>query len=370
MAGGTVAYLALRPHLAWARRAAGAMPALQPWELPTDAPRDDLERARALVGAAILAPSTWNSQPWRFEVDGATIRLLADSSRALPIIDPTQKSMMISLGAALENLLITARAYGLRPTVSYFPRGAGNPEVAEVTWANGDVRRDRALFHAIPDRRTNRRVYDGRGIFPENRAQLIAQVPENYRLHWMDDRDDIKDLANVAKQAAEARVLDRGVETEQLAWMRFGDDEARRRGDGVTVDELQFGGLARWFARRYFNPRSWFLRFGAQAAGKRARESFRSSGAVVLLTSTQSGETAWLVGGQAYERFALRATSFGIAHHPINESIETERFRSDVLHRFEAAGEEPLMLVRVGHARRPEPSPRRSVAYVASFRNS
>ena len=46
---------------------------------------------------------------------------------------------MISLGAALENLLITARAYGLRPTVSYFPRGAGNPEVAEVTWANGDV---------------------------------------------------------------------------------------------------------------------------------------------------------------------------------------------------------------------------------------
>jgi len=254
--------------------------------------------------------------------------------------------------------------------VSYFPRGASSPVVAEVALANGDMRRDRSLFHAIPDRRTNRREYDGRGIFPENRAQLTAQIPENYRLHWMDDHDDIRAVAEIAKHAAEARVLDRRAETEQMAWMRFGDDEARRRGDGTTVDELEIGGLARWFAGRYFNPRSWFLRFGAQTAGKRARDGFRSAGALALLTSTQTGENGWLMGGQVYERFALRATTLGIAHHPVNESIEMDRYRGEVLARFGAAGEDPLMLIRLGHARRPDPSVRRAVAYVASFRNS
>jgi hypothetical protein len=185
----------------------------------------------------------------------------------------------------------------------------------------------------------------------------------------MDDRDRLRDLADLAKEAVEARVLDRRAEAEQMAWMRFGDSE-NRTGDGVTVEALEVGGLAHWLAGRYFNPRSWFLRFGAQAAGKHTRDGFRSAGAAVLLTSLQSGNTAWLTGGQAYERFALRATTLGIAHQPVNEPIDLERFRGDVLRSFAATGEEPFMLVRLGHAKRPTPSVRRSVAFVSSFRNS
>ena len=370
LAGSTAAYVALRPHLAWAKKAARWLPAIQPWEIPAAAPHDPVELTRALIGAAVLAPSTWNTQPWRFEVDGDRIRIVADARRSLPVIDPGQKSMMISLGAALENMLVTARAYGLRPTVTYFPYGPGNPAVAEVTWTHGDARRDRALFQAIPERRTNRREYDGRGIFPQNRAQLLAQIPEDFRMHWIDDREAIHALGNIARDAAEARVLDYRAEAEQMTWMRFGEDDAARRGDGVTVDALEYGGPARWLAGRYFHPESWFLRFGAQAAGKRARGGFRSAGAIALLTALRGDENSRLVGGQVYERFALKATQLGIAHHPVNEPIDIERFRPEVLRRFSATGEEPLMLVRLGHAKRPEASMRRSVAYVASFRNS
>ena len=370
LAGSAAAYVALRPHLAWAKQAARGLPAIQPWVIPAVAPRDPIELTRALIGAAVLAPSTWNTQPWRFEVDGDRIRVVADTRRALPVIDPGQKGLLISLGAALENLLVAARAYGLRPTVSYFPYGQGSPTVAEVTWMHGDVRRDRGLFQAIPERRTNRREYDERGIFPQNRAQLLAQIPEDFRMHWLDDRGAIRDLGNLARDAAEARVLDHRAEAEQMAWMRFGDDAAARRGDGVTVDALEYGGPARWLAGRYFHPESWFLRFGAQAAGKRARGGFRSAGAVVLLTAMHGGENSRLVGGQVYERFALKATQLGIAHHPVNEPIDIERFRPEVMRRFNVTGEEPLMLVRLGHAKRPDPSVRRSVAYVASFRNS
>ena len=60
--GGAAALRALEPSLAWAKRAA-TLPALQPWSLPAAIPAHPIEAARALIGAAILAPSYWNAQP-------------------------------------------------------------------------------------------------------------------------------------------------------------------------------------------------------------------------------------------------------------------------------------------------------------------
>jgi hypothetical protein len=295
---------------------------------------------------------------------------VADPQRALPVTDPDRCSMMMSLGAALENMLVAMRAYGVRPTVAYFPQGESRGIVAEVTWSGGDLRRDRELFAAIPNRRTNRREYDGRGIFMQNRASLTAQIPEDVRLHWMDDREQMRSIADLAHDATHAQVRDPQAQAERMAWMRFGDDEVRRRGDGVTVDALELGGPARWLAGRYFNPRSLFIRFGAGSAAKQARDAFRSAGALALLCTPQRQAAACVTAGQAYQRFALRATQLGIAHQPINAPIEVERFRGDLARSFGAVGEHPLMLVRLGHAKRPPPSARRGVALVASFRNT
>ena len=40
--------------------------------------------------------------------------------------------MRVSLGAALENLLVSCRAWGLRPTVTYRPVDDPNSAIAEV----------------------------------------------------------------------------------------------------------------------------------------------------------------------------------------------------------------------------------------------
>jgi len=368
--GGAAAYAALRPGQAWARKLARRRPALQPWALPSNAPPDPVDLARALMGAAILAPSHWNSQPWRMEANGSSIRLLADTQRSLPVIDPERTAMTISLGAALENMLVTMRAYGLRPTVNFFPEGEKGLAVAHVRWAGGEPQRDRDLFAAIPERRTNRRNYDGRGIFMQNRATLTALIPEDLRIHWIDDRDQIDRIADLVHDATRDQVLDRRAQAERFAWMRMGDDEARESGDGITVDGLELGGPARWLAGRYFNPRSRFLGLGAGSAAKQAREAVESSGALALITTARTGESLALVAGQAYERFALRATRLGIAQQPMHAPLEVVSYRLDLMRQFGAMGERPLLFVRLGHARRPGHSVRRGVALVASFRNS
>jgi nitroreductase len=66
----------------------------------------------------------------------------------------------------------------------------------------------------------------------------------------------------------------------------------------------------------------------------------------------------------------LRATTLGISHQPVNEPIDLERYRPKVLKAFGAEGEEPLMLVRLGHAKEPDPTVRRNLDLVTSYRNS
>lgn len=366
---GAGAYAALRPYAALAEKAGGTLAPLQSWSLPERPPAEEVEVARALIGAAVLAPSHWNSQPWRFEVEGPLIRLLADPQRALPITDPEQRAMRISLGAALENLLVAARAWGLRPTVTYPPPGDPSGVVAEIAWTAGEAPRDRALFHAITERRTNRNGYDERGLFRENRAALSVQVPGDFRLYWIDDRVQMRAIAELAHDAAHEQVMDRRAQAERFGWMRFGD-QARERGDGVKVDALGMGGPAKWFAGRYFNPRSWFLGQGAGSLGKQVRDGVRSSGALALLTAPVRREESWLLGGQVYERLALKATQLGIAHQPISAPIEQDRQRPELLRRFGASGEDPLMFVRLGHADQPRASERRGVALVASLRKA
>lgn len=370
VAGGTVAYAALGPVDAWARRVRAAAVTLQPWSLPAEAPAGGLDLARALVGAAVLAPSDWNTQPWRFEVDPGSIRLLADVQRALPTSDPDRRGLMVSLGAALENLVVAARAYGLQPTVRYRPDEGARGAVAEMTWLDGGPRRDRELFGALTERRTNRRNYDGRGLMPQIRAQLSAQVADGPRLYWLDGRDALRELADLVHDAVRVSVSNRLFQAERHGWLRSSLQDAELRGDGMPEDALCMSGPANWFAGHYYDPKSWFLRLGAGSLANRAREGVRSAGAVVLLTTTARDESACLLGGQAYERLALKATQLGLAHQPINAPLELDRFRAPLLRQFGVTGEEPLMLVRCGHDGPVPHTPRRAVSVVATFRNS
>jgi hypothetical protein len=368
LAGGVAAYAALRPHAAWAKKLARDLPALQGWELPADPPADPLELQRALIAASILAPSHWNSQPWRFEVDTDVIRLVADVRRALPVTDPDRRWMMASLGAALENMLVAARAYERVPSVKYLPYNGRGEVVAEVSWTSADARRDRTFFGAITERRTNRRNYDGRGLFPENRAKILAQVPDGVQLHWLDERDALEGVADVVRDAVSEQTRNEAYQRERFGWMRLSEDAVREHGDGVYIESLDVGGPARWFAGSYFDPGSWFLRMGAESAGKQARSQVRSAGALALLTTNDTGEAAWLKGGQTYERIALRCTQLGISQHPINAPLLEAKSRDELARRFGAGNESPLMLIRMGHAKPPEHSVRRAVAMVASFR--
>jgi hypothetical protein len=76
---------------------------------------------RRPVAAAARAPSSHNTQPWRFEIANGLVQLWADRRRGLPINDPHDRELTISWAAALFNLDVAARHSGHTVAVTPMP---------------------------------------------------------------------------------------------------------------------------------------------------------------------------------------------------------------------------------------------------------
>jgi nitroreductase len=89
--------------------------AYEPWR---DWRNDASEGPAGLVRSAILAANAHDTQPWLFRVAPDRIDIIADESRNLGAMDPFRREMQLSLGCALENLVLAARAQGYAPRVT------------------------------------------------------------------------------------------------------------------------------------------------------------------------------------------------------------------------------------------------------------
>ena len=77
---------------------------------------------RRVVTAAGMAPSLFNTQPWRFLLCPDRIEVHADLGRRLIAHDPEDRELRIACGAALFNLRLAVHAHGVTPVVCLTPR--------------------------------------------------------------------------------------------------------------------------------------------------------------------------------------------------------------------------------------------------------
>ena len=134
-----------------------------PWEIdPAAFPRTggEADRLRFLVRYALLAPSTRNTQPWKFRIGEHAIDVMPDLSRRTPVVDPDDHHLFCTLGCATENLILAAAARGLAGTATYVPENGGAVRVGLEPAPPSET----AAFRAIPARGVSRAVYDGKPL--------------------------------------------------------------------------------------------------------------------------------------------------------------------------------------------------------------
>src|SRR5581483_2756767 len=129
--------------------------------------RDEAQKLGFLLRYAVLAPSSHNTQPWKFAIGRNEIALFVNKDRWLRVADADQRELYTSLGCALENLLIAAENFGYRHQVTYFPEPSNLQLVAAVEFLAGGQPtpyRPPELFAAITCRHTNHKRYEARAI--------------------------------------------------------------------------------------------------------------------------------------------------------------------------------------------------------------
>jgi hypothetical protein len=340
---------------------------------------------RNLVQSAILAASAHNTQPWLFCTKADRIAISSDEARNLGAMDPFRREMHISIGCALQNLLLEARAQGQHPQLVIAPGTLAEPlgqtqprtvAVVELSAAPAFVSPLRA---GIPRRHTNRAAFEvDRPIGGDVLAELTGLVEQDaaVRLWLLTDAAARADFAAATAEATQAIINDPIMIGDSDAWFRATNREIAIHRDGPTIDAAGLSPLLTWLAKILPAP-------SAERAHRIWLEQTRdiqlaSAPLFGLIAVKDLYDRAQAVqAGMLWQRLHLKAALVGLGAQPLNqlpERVDRERqlgepARSAKL--LAAVTGDPTWLVtfafRIGWpTRAPGLSPRRDLEAVIS----
>jgi nitroreductase len=320
-----------------------------PWSVrDSDFPAKGALEARLtfLLRYAILAPSARNSQPWRFRIVGRRISLHADLSRWQRVADPNQRELRVSLGCALENLLIAAEHFGFGHQVSYFGRDQIHSLAATVE-LDGRPQpapfRPASLFAAITRRRTNHARYLSRAVSPTVLGKLRAC------------ESDLKITLLLTQDAPIRQAVDKLM--LQADALLLADPKFRNE-LGDAIGGGNFGGP--WVLSLLQQFAVTHLRVEGLLA-KRDHAALTSAPVFGLISGRVAGPEFELKAGQLLERLYLAATGLGLCIQPVSQLLEAQKVKTKFTRLFGAGGV-PLLPFRLGYGDPPpRPTPRRAL---------
>ncbi len=305
------------------------------------APLPDTEVLADLVRYATLAPNGHNTQPWRFLARPGGISVVPDLSRRMPVVDPDDHHLWISLGCAVENLLIAAAARGHAGAVAMRDGDAG-VDIDLIAAAPSED----GLFTAIPLRQSTRSTYESKAVSVGTLATLQASArDESVDLRLFTSATDRERILDFVVQGNTAQMEDPAFVAELLAWIRFDPDTAIAKSDGLFSACSGSPTLPDWLGRRLFP-----LVFRKQSENDKYAEHVRSSSGVAVFTGAGETPADWFQVGRSFQRFALRATALGLRHAHINQPIEVPAVRREFAQWVGVGSARPDLVVRFGYA--------------------
>ena len=239
-----------------------------------------------VVAKAMFSPSGDNSQPWTFEWDGTTLKVIHQESRASHPLNPAGIASMISLGCVLETIAIAASEFHCSTafTLEDFP--AGDSPWARVTFGPSTCARD-PLSDVISQRTTDRRFFR-KGDMPVTALESIAANEHNYapaRIHWTPALEG--ELTDYIVDAEKIMMTHPDIMPAVFKWVRFSQKQARLTRDGLSWRNM---GLKIWelpamaLIREFPGIVKVISPVAVPGHAARVRKQLQSSAGVVLIS--------------------------------------------------------------------------------------
>ena len=311
------------------------------WRLGPLSGFDGAALGQELVRYATLAPSSHNTQCWKFALDahGKVITILPDLSRRCPAVDPDDHHVFVSLGCAAENLIQAALAHGLKGDAQFDPTTDAVHVTLEPTAAQSST-----AFKAIAQRQCTRGDYDAAALSNEELRRLQrAGSSTTVRMLLLTERTAMERTLDYVIQANTAQMADPAFVKELKTWIRFNGADAVRTRDGLYSASSGRPAIPAWIGDLAFG---WF--FTPKSENDKYARQVRSSAGIAVFVGQAANKAHWVDVGRCYERFALQATALGIRNAFLNQPVEVSSLRPQFAATIGLADQRPDLVIRFG----------------------
>lgn len=276
------------------------------------------DKIRFLLSYAVLAPSTHNTQPWKFRINKSICEIFIDESRQLPAADPLKRDMYISMGAMLKNLEIAAKAYGFFERIKLSNQSTNL--VAEAVFKKLDQSPSKvsadclAYLEAIRTRTNYRGPFKSENL-PEIAEKNIKSAGEGVGIHVIKNRSAIKDIAKITADGLQSAYSRPEFRKEISAWIKPNSSTKKK---GIPGYSLRMPMLTSHIVPRIIR----FKDIGPKLAMLNYK-SFITAPAVVILASRKEDPRTWLKIGQTAQEIFLKMEQSGLVCSIFVAAVET-----------------------------------------------
>ncbi|MCF8231001.1 MAG: hypothetical protein K9J27_02340 [Bacteroidales bacterium] len=282
---------------------------------------------RDILTLAIKAPSGHNTQPWLIEPESQQVwNIHLNQNALLPVVDPSNREALLSIGAFLENLSVASAHYGYHIDYKVTTDTRQPGKVLRIHFDSSkpsDVDLSR-----IKLRRTLRNDYLNKTIRMED-VNFIAHGIEGFSFYPQGSAaskklDKLVYLANAQQVNCDAAMKELG------KWIRWSDKAAEKHQNGLTPESMEMSGVVKWLAKHFFSEKDVMKNSFRKQTLKGAEKQIEKHGGWVILTSPDNEVSSLIETGRRFERMLLRIRERGIAMHPMSQVLEESPYNQQV----------------------------------------
>lgn len=316
-----------------------------------------------MLDAAGRAPSAHNTQPWLLRWHGTMLEVRVNRERCLPAVDPSYADILHSVGAMLENVLLTLVQLGYAPSYRVAEHMDFDSPMAWVWWCKSkEAPPDPALYRMISIRCTSRLRYSPEPIEPAVLDVLRAAVSPLCALHFLTNAEAISKVRALVAEASAELLTEQHTAMELREWIRFSSHDRRWYRDGLTAACLGWKPWEAAAAKLMLSPPilHFLTRWGLHhTLCANVDQQAPPAPALCLLMVETDSCAARIEAGRCLQRLWLTAATFGLVTHPLNAVLDVSSTRERILEIFHALPTQlHVNLFRLGRSASPALSPR------------
>jgi len=314
------------------------------------------DQLKFMLRYAVLAPSGPNTQPWKLSIKEGEVSLIADFTRSLPYLDPTNRTLYISHGCLLANTLVAAEHFGFGYEVKCLPDGLSGERSASIKFdKKASKPRFPDLFQEITKRHTNRKPYEGRAIEAGKLQKLNDCIDrEGFRLDIISDGEGKEMMADILARSQKIQLGNKDLRKELALWVRPNNSDAK---DGLPGYSFGYSDFESYLGSFIFGT------FDMSSSRARVETAnIRSSPAVAVLSTDSDDKLTWIKAGVLFETLFLTATKLDVMFDLFSQPAAIPELRQEMAQILNV--KYPHLLIRMGHASPSKHTPRRPVEEV------